>query len=140
MRSDQPHVLISESRHATSFHVELGTSRLAACGKNTQADQEFTRVTLQEAREEYDREPCDSCPIPEEWLRPPYQRENLLREAYEETGSIKAAAERFDASYYTVREWLIEHGIHTPERRESYSTAAAILEKAREDEIAGGSA
>ena len=70
----KPHVLISESRHASSFHAELGTSRLAAYGKNAQTDKVFVRVSLQEARSDHDRDACESCPIPDEWLRPRYQR------------------------------------------------------------------
>jgi transposase-like protein len=66
--------------------------------------------------------------------RPAYKREAALRDAYETSESISEAAERFDASYHTVRNWLIEHGIHTPERRESYSTAARIMERVRLEE------
>lgn len=66
--SDEPEVLISEGRHAIAFHTELGSSRLAACGKNAQHDQEFVRVPLSEALEEYERDPCQTCPIPDDWL------------------------------------------------------------------------
>jgi transposase-like protein len=57
---------------------------------------------------------------------PLYQQEEVLRAAYEDTESIRAAAQRFDASYHTVRNWLIEYGIHEPQSREGYSTAAVL--------------
>lgn len=66
--SDTRDVLVSEGRHATAFHRELGNSKLARCGKNAQHDREFVRVSLQEAIEEYDREPCPQCSIPDDWV------------------------------------------------------------------------
>lgn len=145
--SEVTEVLISEGRHADSYHLELGVSGLAACGKNAQADREFTRVTLAEAEEELGRDPCGQCPFPDEWASsyqdetadsaeqidqgddaPRYQREEELRLAYEEAGTIKGASESFDACYWTIREWLIEYGIHTPEPRRSYSAAARLEE------------
>lgn len=72
--------------------------------------------------------------------RPDYQREDLLRVAYEEAGSIKGAAERFDASYFTVRNWLIEYGIHVPQPRESYSRAAELENIDVDDFFSGGRA
>lgn len=68
--------------------------------------------------------------------RPAYKREDELRAAYERNDSVKAASEEFDGvSYYTVRNWLIEYGIHSPQRRESYSTAAKLQEQARSGEL-----
>ena len=130
--SDQPTVLISDSRHASAFHVELGNSRLAACGKNAQHDVAFDRVTLTEAIEEHNREPCTSCPIPNAWAeaaRPAHQQKTKLRAAYEEAGSIAGAAEHFDASYCTVRNWLIEHGIHEPRTYDEVWTGVDQLDK-----------
>lgn len=129
-------ILISGARHATSFHLELGTSKLAACGENAQADREFSRVSLEKARSEHKLVPCKICPIPEEWLeddRLPYQRESELRDTYETEGSLRGAATHFDASDYTVRHWPIEHGIHEPEVREYNNTSKRLEALGRGD-------
>jgi hypothetical protein len=60
--------------------------------------------------------------------RPRYQIESELRRAYEEAGSILAASRRFDASYFTVRNWLIEYGIHEPQSREEVREHSTKLE------------
>lgn len=46
---------------------------------------------------------------------PDYRNPEKLRSAYETEGTIKGTANRFDASCATVRNWLIEYGIHTPD-------------------------
>lgn len=68
--------------------------------------------------------------------RPRYKREAPLREAYEAAnGRISEAADEFDdVSYWTVRKYLIENGIHEPEKLEDTSPSA-LLEAADPDDV-----
>lgn len=53
-------VLTSDGYHADSYHVPVGNTHLAACGRNAQADREFDRVPEADAREQgYTR--CSRC-------------------------------------------------------------------------------
>jgi hypothetical protein len=44
-----------------------------------------------------------------------------LRAAYQDAdGQLTEAATHFSASYHTVRRWMIDTGVHTPDTRENY--------------------
>ena len=55
-----------------------------------------------------------------------YRDPEALREACEDADTLQEAAEEFDASYATVRRWLIKSGIHEPSTRETYGSVSRI--------------
>lgn len=58
---------------------------------------------------------------------PSYRDRDALAAAYEAAGgSLKATAAEFDACYTTVRNHLIDAGIHEPQERPEMSTAARL--------------
>jgi hypothetical protein len=59
--------------------------------------------------------------------RPDYRKPSKLRAAYNDAGgSVKGAAQAFDASRFTVRRYLVEYGIHEPDSRRTYSLAETL--------------
>lgn len=69
-----------------------------------------------------------------------YDDRDALAAAYAACdGVLKATARQFDASYWTVRLYLIEYGIHEPTPQAERSLAAR-LEAMDADDVVGGRA
>jgi hypothetical protein len=71
---------------------------------------------------------------------PDYQREDILREAYERAdGDLTETAQEFDASRSAVSEWLSRYGIRPKLDREEYSLAARLEAMKPDDADLGNS-